>query len=245
MRKFVALLAVMAAVGMVAAVPAMAQLPDTSVKVDAKVSPKKAGTKKKPKGINLSGKVTWTTEVGFEPPVITGATVFISKGGRYNGGSHAKCSKKKLQRDGGPNNCPKKSIVGKATGLALADTVPTKPKVVIVNGGATSAFLYTTLYHPALVQEPVPVKIKKQTGKWAYRMDITVPENLLIVAGVPIALKTFNFEVGKSGKRPWAKNYIQTTSCPKGGWTFDLETRYRYNDGSTSSSQYGDSVPCS
>jgi len=235
-------LPIVAIAAAVAVAPATAQLPDTGVKVNAKVTPKKAGTKKKPKGVKLSGKVQWSTEAGFEPPVITAANVLISKGGVYNGGKYAKCSKKKLQRDGGPNNCPKKSIMGKASGLALADTVPTKPKVVIVNGGAKSSFLYTTLYHPALVQEPVPVSVKKQSGKWAYRLRITVPENLLIVAGVPIALKTFNFSVG--GKK-YAPKYIATTSCPKGGYSFQLQTFYRYNDGSTNSSKFTDRVPCS
>jgi hypothetical protein len=242
MRKFLITAVAAAAVGAIAAGPAMAQLPKTSVTVDAKVTPKNAGTKKKPQGVKLSGTVNWKTEEGFEPPVITGATVFIGKGGRYNGGKYTKCSLRAIRRDGGPEeNCPKKSIMGKATVTAWADTVQTFPKVVFVNGGAKSLFFYTRIFHPALVQEPIVSKIKKVSGQWAYRTDLEVPRNLRVVAGVPIAVTQFKFSVG--GK-PYAKNYFETTSCPKGGYKFQVETRYEYVDGTTSSSQYGDRVPC-
>lgn len=222
--------------------PALAQLPQTGVKVSTKVTPNKAGTKKSPRGVKVSGTVRWSTEAGFEPPVITGADVRISRGGVYNGGRYAKCSSRAIRRDGGPEeNCPRKSIIGRATGVAKADTVLTRPKVVIVNGGARRAYLYTRLFHPALVQEPVPVRIKRTRGRWAYRLRITVPRNLLVVAGVPIALTKFKFAVG--GKR-YARKYIATTSCPRGGWRFQLRTYYRYVDGSTSSSAFSDKVPC-
>jgi hypothetical protein len=240
MRKFLTLLTAALAVTAVAAMPAMAQNPDTSVTVDAKVTPKKAGTKKKPKGVKLSGTVRWKTETGFEPPVITRANVYIGKGGNYNGGKYTKCSLKTLRRSG-PNACPKKSIMGTATGDAFADTVITHPKVVFVNGGQKALYFYTTLYFPALVQEPIIAKIQKVSGKWSYKTSLTVPQNLRVVAGVPIAVTKFKFNVG--GKS-YAKNYFETTSCPKGGYKFQVETFYEYSDTSTSSSMYGDTVPC-
>ena len=240
MRKLVALLAVVMTVGMIAAVPSFAQQPQTQVEANATVTPKNAGTKSNPQGVKLSGTVKWTSEAGVEPPIVTAATAYIGKGGTYNGGKYPKCSKKTLQTK--PGNCPKKSIMGAGSGSAFADTVITRPKVVFYNGGAQWMYLYTTLFNPAFVQEPVPAKISKVGGKWNYKVRITVPENLQIVAGVPIALRDFKYSLG--GKK-YAKDYITTTSCPKGNkYDFQLETEYLYSDGSTSKSATADTVPC-
>jgi hypothetical protein len=241
MRKLVALLAVVMTVGAIAAAPSVAQVkPQTSVEANAQVSPNKAGTKSNPQGVKLSGTVKWTTEGGFEPPIITAATAYIGKGGTYNGGKYPKCSKATLQSK--PSKCPKTSIMGQGSGVALADNVITRPKVVFYNGGAKFMYLYTTLFNPAFVQEPVPAKITKVSGKWRYKLRITVPENLQIVAGVPIALSSFKYTVG--GKK-YAKDYITTTSCPKGNkYDFQLETEYLYSDNTTSKSATQDTVPC-
>jgi hypothetical protein len=240
MRKLVALLAVVMTVGAIAAVPSFAQNVKTIVEANAQISPNKAGTKKNPQGVKLSGTVRWTSEAGVEPPIITAATAYIGKGGSYNGGKYPKCSKRTLQTK--PKSCPRKSIMGSGTGEALADRVITRPKVVFYNGGARWMYLYTTLFNPAFVQEPVPAKISKVGGKWNYKVRITVPENLQIVAGVPIALRNFKYSVG--GKK-YAKDYITTTSCPKGNkYDFQLETEYLYPDGSESKSATQDTVPC-
>jgi hypothetical protein len=242
MRRFPGLLAAAVVAGAVAAAPAMAQdMPDTDFSLNVNVKPKNAGTKKNPQGITLSGNGKWNTEAGFDPPIITGADILIGKGGQYNGGKYAKCTKKILDREG-PKGCPKKSIMGKATGVARADTVNTKPDVVFVNGGAKKMFFYTTLYHPTLVQEPIEAKITKMTGKWRYRTRLTVPENLQVVAGVPIQLISFKFKVG--GK-PYAKEYFATTSCPKGGWKYQVTTFYLYDLlGQTSEDTYAGSESC-
>ena len=242
MRRFPGLVAAAVVAGAVAAAPAMAQdVPDTDFTLNVKVSPKKAGTKKNPQGITISGNGQWNTEAGFDPPIITGADILIGKGGVYNGGKYAKCSKKTLKSKG-PKGCPKKSIMGKATGVAKADTVTTKPDVVFVNGGAKKMFFYTTLYHPTLVQEPIEAKITKMSGKWRYRTRLTVPENLRVVAGVPIQLTSFKFKVG--GKK-YAKEYFASTSCPKGGYKYSVKTFYLYDlTGQTSEDTYAGSTPC-
>jgi hypothetical protein len=69
-----------------------------------------------------------------------------------------------------------------------------------------------------------------------------VPEVLQVVAGVPIALRSIKW---RAGGKSWAKDWIATTSCPKGNkWGFELETFYLYEDGSRSSSKFADTVPC-
>ncbi len=244
MRKVISLAIVAVAAGAIAVAPTVAQnTADTTVTVDAKVSPNKAGTPKKPKGVQLSGKIKWTSSAEVEPPVITKFDILFGKGGVYNGGKYPKCSAKKLndKKKGGPDNCPKESIMGSATGLAYADLEPTRPKVTVVNGGAKGICFYTVLRNPARVQRCVPGKVKKLSGG-RYRVTITVPEVLLVVTGVPIALREINFKVGN---KPYAKDWIATTGCPKSKkWDFSIETFYRYADDSTSSSSFKDQVTC-
>jgi len=240
MRKLVALLAVLA-MGAILVAPSVAQAPVTKVTVDAKVTPSKAGTKKNPQGVVLSGNIRWESEAGIEPPIVTAFDIRISKGGVFNGAKYPKCSRAVLN-DSGPSACPKKSIMGSATGEAYADDVITRPKVTFVNGGAKNICFYTVLTNPARVQTCVPGKITKLSGKWSYRVRITVPEVLQVVAGVPIALRSIKWE---AGYRPWARDWIATTNCPKGNkWGFEVETFYLYEDGSTGSSKFADSVAC-
>jgi hypothetical protein len=241
MRKLLALTS-LAVAAMVIAPSTVAQAPVTSVTVDAKVTPNNAGTKKKPQGVKLSGTIRWSSQEGIEPPIITAFDILISKGGVFNGGKYPKCSQALLNRRG-PSACPKESIMGTATGEAWADDVITRPKVTFVNGGANKICFYTVLTNPARVQTCVPGRITKLNGpKWAYRLKITVPEVLQVVAGVPIALRSIRWE---AGRRPWAKDWIVTTSCPRGNkWAFELETFYLYEDGSRDSSSYADTIRC-
>ena len=242
MRKLAAPLTALV-MGAILVAPSVAQAPVTTVTVDTKVTPNKAGTKRKPQGVKLSGTIRWESESGIEPPIVTAFNILISKGGLYNGGKYPKCAQAQVNRKG-PGSCPPKSIMGSATGSAHADDVITHPKVTFVNGGAKNICFYTVLTNPARVRTCVPGKVTKLNGdpKWGYRVKITVPEVLQVVAGVPIALRDLRFNAG--GKR-WAKDWIATTSCPKSKrWPFEVETFYLYEDGSTGSSKYADSVAC-
>ena len=241
MRKLVAAATGVTLVAILAA-PSVAQAPVTTVTVDAKVSPSKAGTKKKPQGVTLSGKIRWESEEGIEPPIVTAFDILISKGGVFNGGKYPKCAQAVVNRRG-PSACPKKSIMGSATGEALADDVITRPKVTFVNQGAKKICFYTVLTNPARVQTCVPGRITKLSGpKWRYRVKITVPQVLQVVAGVPIALRSITW---RAGGKSWAKDWIATTSCPRGNkWGFRLETSYLYEDGSRGSSGHEDTIPC-
>lgn len=243
MRKFVALGAAVLAVGAVAVAPSVAQAPEATVTVDAKVTPNKAGTPKKPQGVKLSGDFKWTSPEGIDPPIITKFDAYVQKGaGIFNGGKYKKCSAAVANR-GGPSACPKESIMGSATGVAKADTTVTRPTITFINGGATNVCAYTVLKNPARVATCVPMTIKKTSGKWGYRITAEVPKVLQVVAGVPIALRSLNFNIG--GK-PYAKDYIATTGCPKNKkWAFEVTTTL-YNDltGETGSTTYSDSVAC-
>lgn len=212
----------------------IAQQPgETTIKVKPTVTPNKAGTKKKPRKVKLKVHVDWTTAGDGEKPVTKSADVLFPKGSLYNGGKYPKCSQSVLSRSG-PTKCPKGSIMGKGKASAYADDVMTYPKITVVNGGKSKVFLYTVMNNPARVQAPVPGTIKKTSGKWAYKLHLTVPESLQIVAGVPIALKTFDVTAG--GKNDW----MATTSCTGGKWPFSVETQFREGG----SAKFESTTPC-
>ena len=241
MRKFL-IRAVSVGVLALAAVevaPTIAQDPgtNTTVKADTKVSPNKAGTKKKPQGVKLTFNATFTTPGDVEHPIIQSGDAYIGKGGLYNGGKYKSCSQATISR-GGPSACPKESIMGSGSGDALADTVHTVPKITVVNGGAKKIWFWTVLQNPARVQAAVPATITKASGKWSYKVHFEVPQSLQIVAGIPITLNTLKLTIG--GKS-YAKDWLATTSCPASKkWPYSFSA-----DLSTGGSiKYDGTTPC-
>ena len=223
MRKF--LILAVGALALVVVAVAVAQDPPTTVTSTTTVSPNKAGTKKKPQGVKLIYKATYTTPGDVEHPIITGGTVLVPKGALYNGGKYPKCSEATLNR-GGPAKCPP------TRSWARAAATPTPTTSTRSRGSRSSTAarnkicFYTVLQNPARVQAAVPATITKMTGKWAYKLTFKVPTSLQIVAGIPITLDSLNVTLG--GKS-WAKDWLATTSCPSSKkWpyqsTFDLST---------------------
>jgi hypothetical protein len=256
MRKLAVLPAVLVAAAVVAA-PAAAQVPVTEFTSSAKITPKKAGTKKNPRGVQLSGHLGFKTITpGVEEPIITGGDVLIAKGGTWGGGKYKTCSGSKMRKAQSTDVCPKESIVGSGFGVAFADTTDAKPDVVFVNGGKSTLWAFTTLYNPAIVQEPIQIKIKKMSGKWGYKASFKVPEVLQVVAGVPITLRSFDYKIGGKFKLPgarkttnaskYAPQLLTTTSCPNSNkYPYEATAHYEYNTGQTASKSYKGSVACS
>jgi hypothetical protein len=239
-----------------AAAPVAAQVPETTFKSNARISPKKAGTPKQPRGIQLAGKMVFRTITqGIEPPIITGGDILIAKGAQWNGGKYRKCSKATMNRSQSTDGCSPKSIVGSGTGVAFADQDRADPDVVFVNGGKKMLWAFTTLYNPALVREPVPIRIKKTRGKWAYRASFRVPKVLQVVAGIPITLRSFNYKIGRKFKLPgqrkvtnasrYAPRLLATTKCPKSRkYAARTTAHYLYNTGEKGRSTHTSSIRC-
>jgi hypothetical protein len=236
MRKLAFLTA--AALMSVAAAVSTSAAQDPSLTVisgEATVTPNKAGTKGKPQPVRIAGKVHWETPPGVERPVITGAKVLFPNGALYNGHKYPKCSLATLARRPTPSACPKGSIMGKGSAAAFADTVLTRPKITVINGGAREVCLLTLLQYPARVQTCVAGRIRKLSGKWAYELTLTVPRILQVVAGVPLQLRDFEFSAG-SPKKDW----LATTGCSGGRWPFEVTAFYSTGDSAT----FKDSLRC-
>jgi hypothetical protein len=225
------------------AVPATAQTPEnvtdtppqlTTFTAKARVVPNRAGTPQDPQGVVIYGSARAVTAPGYERPIFQGGYALLPRAGNYNGDDFPRCSKRTLDRHG-TDPCPKRSRIGSGSGVAYADTVITRPKIEIFNGGSKLALAYVTLYHPALVREAIPVRIQElPRGKWKYKVSFEVPLSLQVVAGIPIAAGSLKGKVGRG-------NLIETTSCPKTRrWPYLL--RGYFSNGSDYT--YRSSVPC-
>lgn len=250
MRKLLVLMAGVLAIGALAVTPTVAQSPSQTVlTVTPTVSDNRAGTKKKPRNVNLKVKTHWETTPGVERPIITGAKARFPKGAVWNGSKFPKCSQNTLARKG-VGGCPKGAVIGKGGGVAFADTVFTRPKITIVNGGGKRVYLYTVLNNPARVQAPVPGVIRKTRGKFSYELTLTVPRVLQVVAGVPIQLRDITLTAGKTrtvgkGKRRKKLGIFQSTSCPSNRkWPFEVETFYDTSGAKSSSGVVADTIAC-
>jgi hypothetical protein len=236
MRKC-AVVGIVGLLGVGGATGALAQESWPSVKVTPTVTPNKAGTPKHPQAVHLKTVFHWQSLGSQNQPIVTKFLVLFPKGSLYNGAHYPTCSVGKMN-SAGPGGCPKASIMGHGTGNAYADQTITHPQITVINGGAKTVYFYTVLNNPARVQEPVVGHIQRMSGKWAYSLSVTVPENLRIVAGVPIELTSLSVTAGSG-------SWLATTACPGGHWPFSVTTTYEDpNNNNTGSSSYSASTPC-
>lgn len=230
------------AVSTAAAPAASAQdRPNTVVTTKMAVTPSTAGTAARPQGVVVRGSVQVVSEPGFDPPIITGEDILFGEGFSYNGDRYPRCAKVVLDFQG-PQACPRGSVMGSAHGTGRADTILAKMKVTLFNAGAARLLAYTTVDHPARVRRTIEVSTQSLIGQWRRQSTFLVPHNLQVVAGIPIQLNNLHFTLGG---RPWAKDYITTTSCPTGGWRYQVSLHYLEDRlGTTSDEHVTGTVPC-
>jgi hypothetical protein len=249
MRKLIALPLLAVALTGVAAVPASGQ-EEQDVEFTSKFSmtPERAGTKARPKGVHLDARLSVNVPDGMAG--IFGGRILLPKGTVYNGALYPRCSAAVLRMDGAGRPpfevCSVESIMGASTTLADADGVLTRPKLMYVNGGAREILALITLFHPAFVQEPMEIDVRKLHGrkrKWAYDLRFVVPDNIRIVAGVPILLPELDIDLG--GK-PYAPRYLVTNGgCPERGFLpYRARVHYELRDGATGTSAHGGRIAC-
>lgn len=215
-------------------VPAMAQdQAPVTIESSATASPSKAGTAQHPRGVSLRAAARLVFPPDVEAPIVTAIEIRISPGIDWHGERFVTCAKATLDRQG-PKGCPRASIMGTATATGKADTVDARLDVVFVNGGARTAYAYATLNRPARIRETLVIRETRfSSGPWGHMESVTIPPSLQIVAGVPLELDRIRLAIG--GKS-YAKNYIASTSCPGGGW------RYQVTAHTTTDGQAGQSV---
>jgi hypothetical protein len=238
------LLAAAVVAGAVAVVPAIAQdVPETRIVSTAKATPNKAGTPKHPQGLSISARAELMTPRDMDPPIVDRVEILVGKGLIWNDGKYTKCSEQVLRRHG-PSGCPRASLMGSATATGMADTVAARVDLLIFNGGENRKYVYATLNNPARVREVLVVESSRLHGDstWAHRETINVPRSLQIVAGIPLRLTKIRMQIG--GKS-YAKDFVASTSCPQGGWKYQVTANYLHDSPDQPANNVNTgSIPC-
>jgi hypothetical protein len=191
-----------------AAVAAVASSPVRTVGVSVARDRLSAGSPSHPQGVKLTTALSWEGLTPGNAPTITRIDLWFPTGTRYNGASYPSCSYARLNA-AGPSACPKNSVMGSGVATAFADTVVTRPRITVVNGGGSRVYFYTVLNNPARVQVPVIGDVTRLPGRFAYHLSATIPTRLRVVAGVPIKFTALQVS---AGRRTW----LATTAPPAG-----------------------------
>jgi len=201
---------------------ALASSPAPRLTVTPAAAPLSAGSPSHPQGVRLAVNLGWQFLNEASQPMVTKLDLWFPRGSQYNGARYKTCSVHVLDSSG-PSGCPKASIMGSGTGNAYADTVITHPQITVVNGGANVVYFYTVLNNPARVQEPIIGHLTRLTGDFTYHLSATIPQDLQLVAGVPIKLTYLHITAGRG-------NWLSTTAPPAG-----IKVVTTFSDGATTS----------
>lgn len=198
--------------------PAVAQTTTLDAKVG--VTPKAGGTPKRPQGHKLVVSTSVVVPGGQVQPIVTGFELWLGPRWESHSEGVPACSSKRLSRLG-PDACPPASQVGMTgSGIEPPDPVEASPRFQFFNAPGGQMLTYMTLQRPARVRAAVPVTVvERARSTWPLRYALTFPQTMQVVAGIPITLDKLRFAFGYTKA---AENYVATTSCPAGGWTWRI-----------------------
>jgi hypothetical protein len=220
LRKF--LIAALAALASIAlASVAIAQSSD--VTATTKITPSKAGTKKKPK----AAKVTTFIKNNVEGTTAEKIEIDFPKTVKISGKGLTACKLSAIQSNG-PTACPSKSKAG--TGLSHAvvgpDRIPLNFDVTAFVGGKNLVIFYIK-QQGGTVSKALSGKISKGSGGYAQKLVITIPPDLQQPApGLYAALTDLQSTLSlKKGKN----SLISVNGCKKKKHTFGNKLTFAPN----------------
>ena len=174
MRKYlIAALAAMLSIA-VAAV-AVAQDPSTAPDATAKLTPTKAGTKKKPK----NSKLALFVKNNKTDATVDTITVNMGKQIKLSGKGFKTCSANTLNTQG-KTACPSGSRVGGGSAHAVVGPghAPVSFTVDAYVSGKNGIIFYTQQTAPGTVRKALVGKISRGSGKFGSKLVITIDEDL-------------------------------------------------------------------
>jgi hypothetical protein len=191
---------------------------DTTMDTSLKVSPTKAGTKKKPRSASVSLGIEASSPSG-RPDTTTRLKVTLPKGLQWNGKrwpSKARCSPANATAKKSASACPRGSKVGSGHVTALGG-----PTGGVVEEIDLTAFVTTRgnlgLFLKAVTPVPLGVMLEgKVNGR---TIDVAIPTNIQEpVPGVATGIKSLRFKLsGKAKIGGKSRGIVESTSC-SGSW---------------------------
>jgi hypothetical protein len=201
-----------------------------------KVSPTKAGTKKKPANVKLTVE-TDTKPLDSTPFANRLVTIHFDKNLVFSPKKFKTCSAQTVQAN--ESQCPKGSKVGSGTGVGTAIGVTSNLTVSAFNGPNGKFLLHITAPGPPQVDGVIQASLKKDTGKYGNKLVLPVPDNLQQpVPGVfAVLLKFVTTTKGTSKGVP----YVGLAGCPASG-KLSFKGDFNYTDGTSKTAT--STVPC-
>ena len=211
----------------VAGVTAIAQAATTQT-LNASVSPGKAGTPKKPKGVKLTVGLATRTNAGEPIPASSRAVIELPKELRLNGKHFASCTLANAAK----NSCPPGSRIGTGAAKAnIAGQVADIPVIAFNGNKGKSLMLYLNITKPVVQQAALEGKLSGRT------LTVDVPPALQQpVPGLFTPLTDFQVSIKASvtkrvkGKRTKI-NYVELIDCPASK-KLSFKSTNTYADGS-------------
>ena len=240
MRKYlIAAVAAFTVLSVAAVAVAQTQYPAPDPSSNVTVSPKKAGTKKKPKKVGLGLFIANNVE---SKTTASHIQIDLPSTMRIGNKAVAKCSASTIETRQSTSSCPRKSIVGEGVAHALLGPYTADPgeltlDVTAVNGGAKRVFFFV-----AVRDTDVVGLLDGKITKKGRRLTMSIPESLKKPDGVTYsALVDIDVDITRGS------GVVQTIGCKSRKHTIKTTLKYEANPTppSVSSASATDTVACS
>lgn len=191
----------------------------TTVDFTGSVGPAIRVVPKKPLPVSLGIKLGITSDQPGElPATLDRTTISFPYGSQLNSRLFPSCSADALNRRG-LRACPKASRIGSGFAVGVGDTVRQRLTATLFNGpGGRSITFHLSGTNPLRVNTAFAAPLTTlRGGKYQYRLQVDVPQNLQVIAGVPISVTEFETTVRATRRVGGRKrSYVEALSCPPG-----------------------------
>jgi hypothetical protein len=182
--------------------------------------------KGQPWAVNLNVDATLGTTDGSLAAPLRHVRLQFPAGAKVNADKFPTCAPKTFADS---LKCPKASLLG--NGLAKVDARPllnnVDAQLKLYNGKGNAkkrALILTASTEDSGIEINLvlPGTLTKIGGRFSYQFDLDIPEIVAVSGAPPVAINSFNVNVGGRVKKKGKKlSFIDApTKCPSGGWPF-------------------------
>jgi hypothetical protein len=182
--------------------------------------------KGQPWAVNLNVDATLGTTDGSLAAPLRHVRLQFPAGAKVNADKFPTCAPKTFADS---LKCPKASMLG--NGLAKVDARPllnnVDAQLKLFNGKGNAkkrALILTASTEDSGIEINLllPGTLTKIGGRFSYQFDLDIPEIVAVSGAPPVAINSFNVNVGGRVKKKGKKlSFIDApTKCPSGGWPF-------------------------
>jgi len=195
----------------------------TQATLTGTISPAVNNFAARPQSVGLSILARFlTTPPGGQPATVTQAVISFSHGATINSQLFPGCSARRLDL-GGLKGCPPDTRIGTGSALGVGAGIDEPLNVTAFNGPrGRSVLFYLQGNSPIHIAQAIDAPLVPVRGRfYAYQLTLPVPEDLQVIAGVPIAVAEFQTTVRATVTKrvrgtTVRRGYIEVPLCPAG-----------------------------